>query len=212
MAVFHPRNDEHGKPVALKTPSVATPLGSWLQADTVACVVPDGSMPAQLHGVPIVSWQDAPTSDAGWEALASQSAIAEPPFVAPAGYRKSAGVVVREPDGRYWVVAPSNAYGGYPATFPKGKLEGKSAQATALVETFEESGLRVRLLAHLTDVKRSTSYTRYYLAERLGGNPAEMGWESQAVMLVPSAHLYQVLTNKNDHPILEALNAGPANP
>lgn len=205
MAVFHPRNDDHGKPVALKSPSLATPLESWHQADTVACVVPDGPMPAQLHDIPVVHWQEAPTSDAGWEALASQSSIFEPPFVAPAGYRKSAGVVVREPDGRYWVVAPSNGFGGYPASFPKGTLEGKSAQATALVETFEESGLQVRLLAHLIDVKRSTSYTRYYLAERLGGNPADMGWESQAVMLVPSTHLGLVLTNKNDHPILEAL-------
>jgi len=211
MAVFHPRNDDHGKPVALKSPSLATPLESWLQADTVACVVPDGPMPAQLNGIPVANWPDAPTSEAEWETLASQSSISEPPFVAPAGYRKSAGVVVREPDCRYWVVAPSNAFGGYPACFPKGMLEGKSAQATALVETFEESGLRVRLLAHLIDVKRSTSYTRYYLAKRLGGNPADMGWESQAVMLVPSTHLDQMLTNKNDHPILEALKRGCSN-
>lgn len=57
----------------------------------------------------------------------------------------------------------------------------------------------------LIDVKRSTSYTRYYLAERLGGNPADMGWDSQAVMLVPSTQLGMVLTNKNDHPTFEAL-------
>lgn len=203
--MFHPRKDEHGKLVVLKKPSVATPLDTWLQADAIACVVPDGAMPAELHGIPLASWPDAPTKDEGWEALANESPVLEPPFEAPAGYRKSAGVVMREPDGRYWVVAPSNAFGGYTASFPKGTMDGKSAQATALVETFEESGLRVRLLRHLIDVKRSTSYTRYFLAERLGGNPDDMGWESQAVMLVPQSRLAEVLTNKNDHAIIAAI-------
>ena len=45
--------------------------------------------------------------------------------------------------------------------------KGLSAQATALVEAYEESGLLVRLVRHLVDVKRSTSYARYYLAERV---------------------------------------------
>jgi ADP-ribose pyrophosphatase YjhB (NUDIX family) len=80
-----------------------------------------------------------------------------------------------------------------------------SLQATALVEAFEESGLRVRLLRHLVDVKRSLSYTRYYLAVRVGGNPADMGWETQAVMLVPQSQLAQALTHANDAPILAAL-------
>ena len=80
-----------------------------------------------------------------------------------------------------------------------------SLQATALVEALEESGLKVRLVQHLVDVKRSQSYTRYYLAERVGGNPADMGWESQAVMLVPKARLAKVVIHPNDAPILEAL-------
>ena len=69
----------------------------------------------------------------------------------------------------------------------------------------EESGLQVRLVRHLVDVKRSTSYKRYYLAERVGGNPADMGWESQAVMLVPLEQLPKVLNSPNDRPIVEAL-------
>ena len=69
----------------------------------------------------------------------------------------------------------------------------------------EDSGLQVRLVRHLVDVKRSTSYTRYYLAERVGGNPADMGWESQAVMLVPQEQLPKVLNSPNDRPIVEAL-------
>ena len=103
------------------------------------------------------------------------------------------------------MVAPSNAFGGYKATFPKGRLDGKSAKVTALIEAFEESGLRVRLLSHLIDVARSTTYTRYYLAERVGGNPADMGWESQAVILAPLAALPVLLNNSNDLPIIEEL-------
>ena len=52
-------------------------------------------------------------------------------------------------------------------------------QVVAVKEAFEESGLRVKLRRHLVDVKRSQSYTRYYLVERLGGNPADMGWGSR---------------------------------
>lgn len=133
--------------------------------------------------------------------------IEEPAFKAPKGYRAAAGVVVREADDRSWLVAPSNEFGGYKATFPKGTVEsGLSLQATALMEAFEESGLQVRLLRHLVDVKRSLSYTRYYLAERVGGNPADMGWETQAVMLVPAAELSGVASHPNDAAILMALN------
>lgn len=206
-ATVHPRSDENGKPVVLKAPSQPTPLSQWGDGQALALVVPEGAMPDAINGLAIASWQDAPTTDSGWEALANAHAIDEPAFVAPSGYKKAAGVVVREPDGRWWVVAPSNQFAGYSATFPKGRVEGKrSLQATALVEAFEESGLKVRLVRHLLDVKRSQSYTRYYLAERVGGNPADMGWETQAVMLVPQVQLSQVLTHTNDQALIEALN------
>lgn len=153
----------------------------------------------------VAHWSEAPKSSAEWEALAAFYAIEEPEFVVPEGYHQAAGVVIRERDGRVWLVAPSNAFGGYEATFPKGTLEGKSAQATALAEAFEESGLRVRLIEHLADIQRSQSYTRYYLAERVGGNPADMTWETQAVMLVPMSQLSSLLNNAFDKPLLKQL-------
>src|SRR5690606_2074407 len=165
----------------------------------------DGVMPGHINGIAVESWSDTPATHEEWETLAAQWAIIEPVFKVPAGYKKAAGVVLTEPDGRVWVVAPSNAFAGYQATFPKGTMDGKSTQATALVEAFEESGLKVRLLRHLIDVKRSQSYTRYFLAERIGGDPADMGWESQAVLLVPIEQLNKVLNNKNDQPIIDAL-------
>lgn len=162
-------------------------------------------MPAEINGIPFVPWAQAPKTVAEWEALAAKKRIDEPDFVAPAGCKPAAGAVIREVDGRVWLVAPSNAFGGYQTTFPKGGLEGKSAQATALVETFEECGLQVRLIQHLIDVRRSTSFTRYYLAERVGGNPGDMGWESQAVMLCPVSRLHAVLNSPFDRVILDRL-------
>lgn len=178
---------------------------TWSDPNATACVIPDGPMPDEINGIPIARWSNAPTTDAGWETLASQQLIEEPDFIVPSGYKPAAGAVIREADGRIWLVAPSNAYGGYQATFPKGTMEGKSAQVTALVETFEETGLRIRLIKHLVDVKRSQSYTRYYVAERVAGNPAAMGWESQAVMLTPLKALGLLLSSSNDVPVLNRL-------
>lgn len=203
--MFHPRKNDQGVAVKLKSPSAATPMSTWADPGAIARVVPDGEMPPHVNGLEIGLCANLPTSVAAWEALASTMDIDEPPFIAPAGYTKAAGVVVCEPDGRVWVVAPSNGWAGYDATFPKGTMDGKSTKATALIEVFEESGLVVRLTKFLLDVRRSSSYTRYFLGERVGGNPADMCWETQAVMLVPKASLPLVLNNPRDIPIIEAL-------
>ena len=113
-----------------------------------------------------------------------------------------------EADGRVWVVSPSNKFGGYTNTFPKGKLDPQeeiSLRANALKEVFEEAGLHVALTGFLCDSVRSTSVTRYYLARRVGGNPADMGWESQAVHLVPVSQLAAFVSHPNDQSILSAL-------
>lgn len=204
-ALWHPRHDDAGLPVRLRKPSLASSLDAWPDAAALALVAPEGLMPAALNGVAFAPWPQVPEDMAAWEALASTMPLDEPLFDAPPGFKRAAGVVVREADGRVWVVAPSNAFGGYQATFPKGGMDGKSTKATALVEAFEETGLQVRLTRFLVDVQRSTSYTRYFMGERLGGNPAAMGWESQAVMLVPVALLGQVLNSPRDLPIIEAL-------
>ncbi|PTD95884.1 NUDIX hydrolase [Pseudothauera lacus] len=204
----HPRPDDKGKPVKLTAPSTPTALWTWQDAASTAVVIPDGPMPTELAGIGFDSWRGAPMDNAGWEQLAAQSLIDEPPFAPPPGKKAAAGVVVVERDGRVWVVAPSNAFGNYPATFPKGTRDaGMSLQGTALREAFEEAGLRVELTGFLVDVARSTSHTRYYLARRLSGNPADMGWESQCVMLTPVSELAALLTSKNDAPIIQAIKA-----
>lgn len=201
---LHPRCDEHGKPVTLTRPSQATGLEAWGDPKAVATVVPDGPMPSALHGIPFEPWRDAPTTRAGWANLACGATFEEPDFH-PEDMKAAAGVAILEPDGRVWLVSPSNAFGGYATTFPKGKVLHLQLRVTAVKEAFEETGLRVALMGHLLDVRRSTSHTRYYLARRLGGTPAAMGWESQAAHLVPLEQARALLNRSVDHPIVDRL-------
>lgn len=78
---------------------------------------------------------------------------------------------------------------------------------TAVREVFEESGLVVELFGFLADSRRTQSYTRYYLARRVTGTPSDMGWESQAVSLVPVNQLKTVLNQAVDHPLVDRLIA-----
>ena len=207
---IHPKPDEWGKPVAIAAPTTPTPPSNWLDPLLCATVAPGGTLPPALNGVAFSAWREAPLDDAGWASVAGQDApFDEPPFVPAPGRRVAAGVVVLEEDGRVWVVHPSNGFGGYPATFPKGTLDpGVPLRATAIREAWEECGLRVALSGFLMDLMRSRSRTRYYLGRRVGGCPSDMGWESQAVSLVPRAQLGKVLVNPNDGPLVAWLQAG----
>jgi ADP-ribose pyrophosphatase YjhB (NUDIX family) len=210
MKHLHPRTDDQGRQVELKSPSQPTTLSSWADTSQIATVMPDGPMPASLNGIALAAWADAPTTAAGWGELARLDAqeFAEPPMVNVPGKTAASGVVVLEDDGRVWVVSPSNGFGGYVNTFPKGTLEpGIGLRANALKEGFEESGLRVVLTGFLCDSVRSTSVTRYYTARRVGGHPADMGWETQAVHLVPRDQLASFVSHQNDQVILQSLQA-----
>lgn len=68
----------------------------------------------------------------------------------------AAGVVVEKVGGRFWFVAPSNAFGGYLATFPQGCIEGGvSRQASVIREAYEEAGLKVKITGFLADSNRT---------------------------------------------------------
>lgn len=168
-------------------------------------MIPDGAMPGRLNGIDILPWSAAVPE---WEVLAGARDLPEPPFLRPEGMAAAAGVIIVEDDGRVWLVAPTNQFGGYAATFPKGRVDpGGELRPTAVREAFEESGLKVRIASFLIDVRRRQTYTRYYIASRVGGTPADMGWESQAVLLVPLARLRQLATNQNDEAVIAALEA-----
>ena len=204
MSTIHPHLNDAGQPVKIKTPHTSSPASAWSNPTAIALVVPGGTLPASLNGVGFGSWEEAPSTNDAWEALAGRMALANPPFVCPPGLKPAAGAVIAEPDGRVWCVAPTNRFGGHEYTFPKGRTDGRSTAATALVEVFEEAGLHVQLVAMLCDVKRATTYTRFYLASRLGGTPSAAGWESQAVMLAPVSTLRKLLTHQGDQAVLDA--------
>ena len=146
MTQYHPRKNDKGQLVRLLHPSQPTDQSTWHHADQLATVTPDGPMPEQVNHLAISSWRDAPTDSAGWERLAGVIRFDEPPMKTTTGLPPASGAVVIEPDGRVWVVSPSNGFGDYVHTFPKGKLDpkkGLSLRANALKEVFEESGLRV---------------------------------------------------------------------
>jgi 8-oxo-dGTP pyrophosphatase MutT (NUDIX family) len=206
MSTHHPRPDDDGRSVIIRTPSTPTPLSHWDDATRIATVVPGGALPALLNGIPLAPWDDAPGSTHAWSACTAYPDLEEPPFVLPPGLAPAAGAVILEDDGRVWLVAPSNGFGGYAATFPKGRLDpGTSLPCAAVREAFEESGLRVDIVGFLVDARRTLTFTRYYIARRIGGSPARMGWESQAVHLVPLARLREVAVHPNDLPVIEAL-------
>ena len=203
----HPKLKDTGEPVTIHAPSLPSSLETWQDPNAIAAVTPGGPVPTRLNGIPVAPWA-APSSTSEWIDVVMGAAINEP---APQGGSiTAAGVVIEESDGRVWIVAPTNAYEGYRATFPKGRLEpGMSLQRTAIREAWEESGLQVELVDFFMDVQRTSTRTRYYRARRLGGNPSEMGWESQAVMLVPRSKLKHIVTAPTDIPLIEALVNAP---
>jgi 8-oxo-dGTP pyrophosphatase MutT (NUDIX family) len=204
--MIHPKPGKKGESVFIKTPHAPTSNATWGDPSQVAVVVPNGHMPDAVNGLPIGSWRDAPTDRGGWTRLSATCSIVEPPFQSK-GLNTAAGAVVVEPDGRIWLVAPTNAFLNTLATFPKGTANGLDLRGAALKEVFEEAGLRIELFAHLVDVTRSSSRTRYYLARRTGGNPADMCWESQAVILAPIEALKAHLNKTYDHQVVDALIA-----
>jgi ADP-ribose pyrophosphatase YjhB (NUDIX family) len=127
----------------------------------------------------------------------------EPVMHLKQGLKPASGCIIKEPDGRVWLVSPTNQFGGYKNTFPKGKIEDEmSWQANAIKEVFEESGLKVKIVGYACDVDRTSSVTRYYHAVRVGGTPADVGWESQAAHLVPESDLHLYLDSEADHDVI----------
>lgn len=212
MQTIHPRPNDHGQPVIIKKPTTPTPLSTWNDPQAVATVAPDAPLPPDLNGIAFVPWSDHPRTTAKWNAYGGlMPDLVEPAMQIPTGKKASAGVVAVEPDGRVWLVHPTGGFGGYLATWPKGRVDGgMSLQATAAREAWEESGLKVRITGLLGDFDRTTTRTRYYLAERTGGTPALMGWESQACTLAPLEALADLLNGASDKPVLAALQVALA--
>jgi len=206
----HPCLDAKGKPVHIHHPHTASPEDTWDDPGAIATFVPGGDCPGEMNGIAFESWLDHPDNDDEWSEVEGQTEdLQEPPMKLKPGLKPASGCVIEEPDGRIWVVSPSNQFGGYKNTFPKGKeIDEVTWQANAIKEALEEAGLQVRITGFIGDVTRSTSVTRYYRAIRIGGMPVDMGWESQAVHLVPRDRLREFLGNHYDQQVLDRASNG----
>lgn len=209
-AVLHPRLDDDGKPFKINEPNTPTAPETWQDGAAIALWTPDSETPAELHGVAFAPWTDHPQTETGWDYVDGQMDDLDEPAMELHGKDPAAGVIVEEPDGRVWVVRPSNGFAGYRATFPKGHAdEGMSLQATAIKEAFEESGLQVAITGFIGDVERTQTVTRYYRARRVGGTPAAMGWETQGVALVPREQLHSYVNRPVDRTVASKAGIEP---
>lgn len=171
-------------------------------------------LPVQaLNGIKFEKWalpSGVDWNDVDGQAELSEDSMPEQVKVGKHGFTKrlSSGLIIREPDGRVWLTRPKGGYGGYANTFPKGQVEpGLSMQANAIKEAWEETGIKGRVVGLLGDAEGDTSVTRYYLAERQGGDPADAGEEADAAVLAPPDRLNGLLNRGRDREIAEYLHA-----
>jgi ADP-ribose pyrophosphatase YjhB (NUDIX family) len=206
---IHPKKGSNGEDIVIHRPSQPSGPETWQDANLSAVFIPNGSAPTELNGIPLEIWKDIPQTQTEWDDSGLLAPELNEPSAGISHLPWASGIVTIEPDGRIWMVSPTNRFGGYETTFPKGKLDKGhlSLQANAVKECFEESGLKVRITGFLGDFKRTTSITRLYLGQRVGGDPTDMGWESQAVSLVPKWDLKEHLKNPSDLPVQEKLSA-----
>lgn len=194
-------NDEG---IVLKNPQKPTSPEDADNPDDRATFVAGHSPGPGLNGVPFKPWDGPEGGD--WTKVDGTGTFDEPDAPATKGKRLGAGVVITEDDGRVWTLTPTNHFGGYFETLPKGGIEeGLNLRQTAIKEAWEESGLKVELTGYIGDFERNTSVARYYSAKRVGGDPTDYHWETAASHLVPMADLDDALHHVNDKPILAKL-------
>lgn len=202
----HPQVNDKGQPVTINYPTKPSDPATWKDRNAVATFAPGSAAPSSLNGVAMKPW--SPPAE-GWGKVGGTNEKLDALFPfdpPPAGKSTGAGVLVVEPDGRIWLTKPTNEFGGYKQTYPKGTTEsGLTMQQNAIKEAYEETGLKVEITGVLGDYDRTTSRARMYLARRVGGTPKDMGWESQAVRLAPLKAAKTLLNMPHDKAILEDL-------
>lgn len=186
--MIHPKLDDNGETVEIAHPHTPSHENTWHDPEKTATFTPGSAAP---------HYKPEPHKPAKHD-----PSVEKKPFEPHPHLKTSAGVIIDNGDGRVWVNSPTNKFGGYKNTFAKGRVDkGESLQTAAHREVHEETGMNVKLTGHLGDYNRTTTRTRYYVGHRVGGSPSDMGWESQAMHLVPTKHLHHFMDNENDKQI-----------
>jgi len=179
--------------------------------EKVAKFVPGQSLPPGLYNPIEGAFAGAKGGGANYGKLEFKYGdFFQPALKETQGLKNSSGmIIVDEATGKIWINSPTNQFGGYKNTFPKGTWDKVYApgpidlQTTAIKEVFEETGLQARPIYHLGDYQKTTSTTRYYVGVKTGGSPTMMGWESEAVNLVPTNQLTDLLNTAIDKKIAQ---------
>lgn len=195
---MHPQKDENGRSVRIATPSIPTDEANWHDSTHPRVFPVNQPVPSHLNGIPFDDKAPAPSlPHAHLDDLG--------PFQASPETKRAAGVLIVEPDKSVWVTEPTNHF-GYRRTFPKGTMrDNENMQSAAQREAHEETGLHIQLTGVLGDYERSTSKARYYIGKRIGGSPSNMGWETQAMHLVPLHQLDSYMHDPMDKHIAREL-------
>lgn len=204
-SVKHQAKDDKGRDVYVHRPNQPTPptAPEWFSPEGVVTVTPGSAVPKVLNGIPFEPW--VPEDDDFAAGIDPTIEEGLPDLEGHKWKHAAAGVIIEEPDGRIWLTRPTNGFGGYRHTFPKGSVEpGMGLQDTAIKEAFEETGLKIEITGVLGDYERSTSVSRFFIARRVGGTPSAQGWESQAMRLIPRDKAMSFLNMSIDREILSA--------
>ena len=116
----------------------------------------------------------------------------------------SAGLIVQLPDGRFILATPRGGFAGYQYTFPKGRIDAdETPEDAALREFEEETGLKARITGDwYGDYRGTSTWTRYFSAELVGGEPSDMSWETERVLFVPQNQVESYLS-QNENSVLQ---------
>jgi 8-oxo-dGTP pyrophosphatase MutT (NUDIX family) len=114
------------------------------------------------------------------------------------------GVLVDE-SGRVLLRKPTNAFGNYIWSFPKGRSKGSSTpEQTALREVLEETGYDADIIARIPGgFQGDTTITEFFLMRPLGER-RDFGAETEEVKWVAPSDAPQLLNRDRDHAVLEA--------
>ena len=146
----------------------------------------------ELNGVELAPWRNHPADPTRWELPDMiNPSFTEPPLEED-GLLLAAGAVIVEPDHRVWVMHRNEPFNAACVGVPSARKDPNiSLQATAIRETWEKTGLQIRIIGWLGDFDEEVTRTRYYLAARVGGTPGSCGWERPTMSLVALDALLQ---------------------
>ncbi len=120
-------------------------------------------------------------------------------------WTSAGGVVYKNINGKIHIclIKPSNGYGGYTWTFPKGRMDpGESKEETALREVREEAGVVAKIQSYLGQYEGTSSISHYFIMTSIEDG-LETDFETEDVVFVPIEKASKMLNSSRDKQIIK---------